>query len=262
MREFEQNVAGIGALAEPVRRELYLFVCAQTAPVSRDQAAAAVGVPRHQAKFHLDRLEAEGLLEADYARLTGRTGPGAGRTSKRYRRAPREISVSLPDREYELAGRLMAEAITESTRSDTPVLEALYRAAAAQGRSIGAAAIDAAIDAAAITTESGFGTDGGPRCPRTPQAALDIALSVLGEYGYEPRREGDCAVMANCPFHALAQTHTELVCRMNLALITGFIEAVAPDRLAAVLDPGENRCCVTLTPAKSDAGATTTEPRP
>lgn len=231
MREFEQKVTVIGALAEPVRRALYLFVCAQAAPVSRDQAAEAVGVPRHQAKFHLDRLEAEGLLEADYARLTGRTGPGAGRPSKRYRRAPREIAVSLPDREYELAGRLMAEAITESARSGAPVLDTLCRVAAEHGRAMGNAVV---------------ATDGGPRT--SPAEALDIALRTLGEYGYEPRREGDRAVMANCPFHALVQTHTELVCRMNHALISGLIDAIGPHQLEARLDPGENRCCVTLVP--------------
>ncbi|MEV4004276.1 helix-turn-helix domain-containing protein [Actinomadura sp. NPDC049753] len=224
-----QDFAGIGALAEPVRRELYLYVCAQPAPVSRDQAAEAVGVPRHQAKFHLDRLEAEGLLEADYARLTGRTGPGAGRTSKRYRRAPRDIAVSLPDRRYELAGRMMAEAITESARSGTPVLDALRQVAAEEGRAIGSAV-----------------TGDGSRT--TPAEALDAALTALAEYGYEPRREGDRAVMANCPFHALARTHTELVCHMNHALIGGLIDAVGALQFEARLDPGENRCCVTLTP--------------
>ncbi|MGH3392273.1 MAG: helix-turn-helix transcriptional regulator [Actinomadura sp.] len=243
MRTFEQDVAGIGALAEPVRRELYLFVCAQDTPVSRDQAADAVGVARHQAKFHLDKLEAEGLLESDYARLTGRTGPGAGRTSKRYRRAPREIAVSLPDREYELAGRLMAEAIMESARSGTPVLDTLQRAAHARGSAIGRAA-----------------TDGTGR--RSPRAALTIALRTLGEYGYEPRRVGDRAVMANCPFHALAQAHTELVCHMNHALVTGLIEVIAPGRLDAVLDPGESRCCVTLVPAQDDGTTSTREPGP
>ncbi|WP_149261776.1 metalloregulator ArsR/SmtB family transcription factor [Actinomadura sp. K4S16] len=227
MPGFEQNVAGIGALAEPVRRALYLYVCAQAAPVSRDEAAEAVGVPRHQAKFHLDRLEAEGLLEADYARLTGRTGPGAGRTSKRYRRTSHDIAVSLPDRRYELAGRLMAEAITESARTGAPVLDTLHRVAAAHGMAIGSAVADGA---------------------RTPPAeALDAALGALAEYGYEPRREGDRAVMANCPFHALARTHTELVCHMNHALINGLIDAVGAHEFEASLDPGEDRCCVTLT---------------
>ena len=86
MRSFDRNVTGIGVLADSVRRRLYRFVSSQGQPVSRDQAAQAVGIARHKAKFHLDRLEAEGLLEADYVRLTGRSGPGAGRPAKRYRR--------------------------------------------------------------------------------------------------------------------------------------------------------------------------------
>ena len=73
LRGFDRNVTGIGVLADPVRRRLYEFVCSQDQPVSRDQAAHAVGIARHKAKFHLDRLEAEGLLEADYVRLTGRS---------------------------------------------------------------------------------------------------------------------------------------------------------------------------------------------
>jgi hypothetical protein len=78
VQSFDRNVTGIGVLADPVRRQLYHFVCSQAQPVTRGQAAAAVGVARRKAKFHLGRLEAEGLLEADYVRLTGRTGPGAG----------------------------------------------------------------------------------------------------------------------------------------------------------------------------------------
>ncbi|HEY9521885.1 MAG TPA: helix-turn-helix domain-containing protein [Thermopolyspora sp.] len=229
MRGFERDVAGIGALAEPVRRQLYLFVCAQPTPVSRDQAADAVGVPRHKAKFHLDRLESEGLLETEYARVTGRTGPGAGRTAKLYRRAAREVAVSLPTREYELAGRLMAGAIAESARTGTSVLEILHRMASEYGTLVGGTAL---------------ATEGGK--PATPQAALDIAVQALREHGYEPRREGDRTVMANCPFHALAQVHPTLVCHMNHALITGLIGSLAPDRVDAKLDPGDDRCCVTL----------------
>jgi predicted ArsR family transcriptional regulator len=227
-------MAGIGALVEPVRRELYRYVCAQPAPVGRDEAADAVGIARHQAKFHLDRLEAEGLLEADYARLSGRSGPGAGRPAKRYRRAPQEIAVSLPDREYELAGHLMAEAIAESSRRGTPVLEALHRAAAERGRAVGTAAA---------------GRAGPPM-----RDALDVAVRTLDENGYEPRREGERAIMANCPFHALAQSHTELVCQMNHAFVAGLVEGVAPRRLDAHLDPGPDRCCVVLTRAVAPAG--------
>ena len=142
MQSFDRNVTGIGVLADPVRRELYRFVSSQAQPVTRDQAPAAVGVARHKAKFHLDRLEAERLLEADYVRLTGRTGPGAGRPAKRYRRGRGEFAVALPARDYELVGHIMAEAISESARTGTPILDALKSAAAARGSAIAATSAD------------------------------------------------------------------------------------------------------------------------
>lgn len=222
----KRDAAGIGALADPVRRELYRFVCAQSAPVSRDQAADAVGIPHHQAKFHLDRLTAEGLLESDYARLTGRSGPGAGRTSKLYRRARRDIAVSLPQREYELAGRLMARAIAESSATGQPVVEVLNGVAHDYGRTIGAT----------------------PRRPASAAAGLKLAVKVLSRYGYEPHAVGRRIELANCPFHALAQEQTELACNMNHALITGVADALAPHGPDARLCPGPDRCCVVLTP--------------
>jgi predicted ArsR family transcriptional regulator len=223
----ERDAAGIGALADPVRRRLYRFVSEQPEPVSRDQAADAVGIPQHQAKFHLDRLTAEGLLETDYARRTGRSGPGAGRTSKLYRRGRHDIAVSLPPREYELAGRLMARAIAESAATGEPTIEVLNRVAREFGRTIGAPA----------------------HPPNHAAAALRLALRVLREHGYEPRDVDGEVQLANCPFHALASEQRELACHMNHALITGVADALAPHGPDARLCPGPDRCCVVLKPA-------------
>jgi predicted ArsR family transcriptional regulator len=224
----ERDAAGIGALADPVRRRLYLYVCSRPEPVGRDEAAEAVGVARHQAKFHLDRLEADGLLESEFARLSGRSGPGAGRTSKLYRRADREIAVSLPDREYELAGRLLADAVAGSAASGEPVLDVLHRLAAEHGRSLGRAMV------------------AGGRAPDSAVAALRLAMVVLAEQGYEPRRAGERVLLANCPFHALAQAQTELVCHMNEALVAGVADSLAPHCPRVALDPEPGRCCVVL----------------
>ena len=105
---FVRDVAGIAALNEPARRDLYLFVVGQAESVSRDQAADGVGVARHTAKFHLDKLVEDGLLDTEFKRLTGRQGPGAGRPTKLYMRSATQFEVSLPERHYDLAGRLMA----------------------------------------------------------------------------------------------------------------------------------------------------------
>lgn len=223
----ERDATGIGALSDPLRRRLYLFVCAQPQPVSRELAADALDLAPHQAKFHLDRLERDGLLDSLYARVSGRSGPGAGRPAKLYRRADRDVAVSLPDREYELAGRLMAAAIAESAESDQPVVEILHRLAHAYGRGLGDAAT-------------------ADQPPPTARAALDVAVSTLSENGYEPRRDDGRVVLANCPFHALAQAHTRLVCHMNEALIGGVADALGPHRPTAVLDPAPERCCVVI----------------
>ena len=228
MQWAERDAAGIGALADPVRRRLYLYVCSQPEPVGRDEAAAAVGVARHQAKFHLDRLEADGLLESEFARLSGRSGPGAGRTSKLYRRADREIAVSLPEREYELAGRLLADAVAESVSSGEPVLDVLHRRAAAHGRALGRSALDG------VTT------------PESAASALRLAARVLAGHGYEPRPDGERVVLSNCPFHSLAKAQTELVCHMNEALVAGIAGTMGPHCPHVILDPEPGRCCVVL----------------
>ena len=221
MSDFLERAAGIGALADPLRRDLYFYVCAQDHPVTSDEAADGLDLPLHKAKFHLNRLADEGLLDVEFARLTGRTGPGAGRPSKLFRRAAREIAVSLPEREYELAGRLMAEAIALSTEDGTPVLEALGRVAAEHGRTL---ARGADVPNAA--------------------SALQRACASLADHGYEPRIEADGATLTNCPFHALAESHTDLVCQMNLALVDALVEEIGD--VDARLDPAEGRCCVTL----------------
>jgi len=223
----DRDVAGIGALSDPLRRRLYLFVCAQQEPVSRELAADALRLAPHQAKFHLDRLERDGLLDSSYARVSGRTGPGAGRPSKLYRRADREVAVSLPDREYQLAGTLMADAIAESAEAGTPVIEALHRLAHTYGRRLGDMAV-------------------GDNPPRTAKTALALAVETLTENGYEPHPDDGRVIMSNCPFHALAQAQTQLVCQMNHALIDGLTDALGPHRPVAELEPAPDRCCVVL----------------
>lgn len=136
----------------------------------------------HVAKFHLDKLEADGLLDSEYSRPPGRVGPGAGRPAKRYRRSKGELSVSLPERRYDLAGRVMAQAIATATKTGSPVAAALHEAAAVEGRQLG----------------DRFTARLGRR--RSPAARGRVITSVLADYGYEPRTGDDVITLANCPF--------------------------------------------------------------
>ena len=231
MDDFAAQVNGVGALAEPARRALYLYVVAQPEPVSRDQAAAGAGLPRHTAKFHLDKLVADGLLDIEYRRLSGRRGPGAGRPTKLYRRSSRQVTVTLPPRHYDLAGQILARAVEDAARDGVPVLQAVQRAAVDAGHRLGAAQRPR-DDGSAVLDDA---------------AALDGVAAVLAAHGYEPRVQGDRVVLANCPFHALAREHAALVCGMNLQLITALLDELGRRNVLAGLDPAPQRCCVTLT---------------
>jgi predicted ArsR family transcriptional regulator len=226
-----RHVSAIAALDEPTRLRLYEFVIGQPAPVSRDDAAGAAGVPRATAAFHLDKLVAEGLLDVVYERRTGRSGPGAGRPSKLYRRSGEHITVSLPERRYELAARLLAAALHDTETSGGPPGDALRRRAHALGEEIGAAAT------------CGDNTHGDDTHGDDTHAAV---LRALEDLGFEPRTDGDTVVLVNCPFHSLAQLHTELVCGMNLRLVDGVLDGLAATGVTARLAPQPGRCCVRL----------------
>ncbi len=223
----EARVSAVAALEEPTRRRLYELVARQPEPVSRDEAAAALRLPRATVAFHLDRLVDEGLLDVVYERRTGRTGPGAGRPSKLYRRSERQVTVSLPERRYDLAGRLLAAAVEEAERSGDSPHAILDRRAYKLGKELGEAA----------------------RVADGPGDDQDAVLRVLEAYGFEPRAEGAELALANCPFHTLAQEHTELVCGMNLRLLEGLLDGLGRAGLRARLDPTPAHCCVRLEPA-------------
>lgn len=212
------DVSAVAALDEPTRRRLYEHVARQSDPVGRDDAAQALGLARQTAAFHLDRLADQGLLEVVYERRSGRSGPGAGRPAKLYRRSDRQVSVTLPERRYELAGRLLAQAVEESDATGEPVRAVLHRKATELGEQLGA------------------------------QGATSVT-DLLERYGFEPRPDGDAIVLGNCPFHVLAREHTETVCGMNVHLLRGVLKALGESELEACLAPAPGRCCVRLQPA-------------
>jgi predicted ArsR family transcriptional regulator len=229
----ESSLEALSALAEPTRRGLYEFIASQDGWVSRDEAADAVGLERGNVAHHLDRLAADGLLEVDYQRRSGRQGPGAGRPAKLYRRARREFDVALPPRDYALAGQLLADAVDRSRSTGADLDAALDTAAAAEGRRIGDE-IDAQLRAKAKHTRED-----------REQAVLD----ALAEHGFEPHAEANgTVVLRNCPFHQLARQHTNLICGLNLCMLTAALDHIGDVGLTPHLEPEEDRCCVKLRP--------------
>jgi predicted ArsR family transcriptional regulator len=202
-----------------VRRRLYDYVAARGDGVSRSEAAAATGIQRTLAAFHLDRLAEAGLVEVTFARPAGRSGPGAGRPAKLYRRAAAEHQVSVPPRDYRTAAELLAE-VVDMTGAEPE----LQRSARSRGAAAGRAA----------------------RRQSSGQADDDLVTGTLAAQGYQPYRDGGDVRLRNCPFHLLASRHPPLICGMNLALLEGLLAGAAAGGLTARLDPRPEECCVVL----------------
>jgi predicted ArsR family transcriptional regulator len=218
---WETRVLAVAALEEPTRRRLYDHVVRQPEAVSRDDAAVALELPRTTVAFHLDRLAEEGLLDVVFERRSGKSGPGAGRPSKLYRRSDRQVAVSLPERHYDVAGLLLAAAVEDADSTGESPRTALERRARRLGKELGDSARSHHTD----------------------------VLQTLEEQGFEPRADGTAIVLGNCPFHRLAREHTDLVCGMNLCLLDGLLTGLGESGMQARLDPHPNRCCVRLEPA-------------
>jgi predicted ArsR family transcriptional regulator len=212
-------VAAIAAIRDPTRRLLFDAVSKSQVAVGRDEAASATGLPRSTAAFHLDRLVEAGLLSVEFERRSGKTGPGAGRPAKFYRRVAAELAVAVPERHYDFIGDLLAAAIEESDSSSEPVRSTLTRLARERGERLGRDA-----------------------------SSFD---EVLDRAGYEPVAERDGSlVLTNCPFHSLANRHTAIICEANVALLEGAAYATA-DGCSVHFAPGEGNCCVRVARAST-----------
>ncbi|MBX3098615.1 MAG: transcriptional regulator [Salinibacterium sp.] len=202
------DIAAIAALNDPLGRRLYDVVASHGEPIGTDAAAVAAGIPRSTTAFHLEKLVSAGLVSTGFRRQ-GRGGPGSGRPARMFSLSTRETSVAVPDRHYDLAGDLLASAIERLGQTGEVVRDCLASVAVTRGRELAA--------------------------ERPP-------LDVLSELGYEPITRDTDVVLANCPFHRLAQDHTALICDANVALVTGIVG----DSHTAHFNPQQGQCCVTL----------------
>lgn len=228
-RALESNVNSLSVLDDGLRRRIFLFVRAQGLPVSRERVATEVGISRKLAAFHLDKLAEKGLLTHHYARPSGRGGPGAGRPAKLYEPSSKTIEISVPQRRYELAGRLLLEGVANQSEG-TSARDTTNAAALAQGSELG----------------NRTGGSKGLRHPG-PERTLAAAEEILSDLGFEPFRESAKIVaLRNCPFHRLAEQSPEVVCGMNRSFIEGIVRGLGNASVEVVLEPEQDHCCVKL----------------
>jgi predicted ArsR family transcriptional regulator len=209
-----RRIAALASLGDVNRRKLYEYVLGAGDAVGRDEAAMAMGLPRSTASFHLDRLVREGLLRIEFRKASDKAGPGSGRPAKLYRPDMAEVSASVPERNYDLAGDLLASGISHSLADGIPVSEALLKVAGAKGQSVG--------------RPGDF-------------------LGALADLGYQPSAYAAGGYrLLNCPFHRLSQDHQEVVCAMNGAFLQGAAMASGLNPAAVVPDAGPGHCCARI----------------
>ena len=81
------------------------------------------------------------------------------------------------------------------------------------------------------------------------ERGLTLCERMLDRHGFEPAREApDRLRLRNCPFHPLAAQAPDLVCGMNHAFLTGYLEGLQVRGVQAVLAPTPGECCVQLRP--------------
>jgi predicted ArsR family transcriptional regulator len=223
-----QAVAAVAALDDDVRDALYAFVRESGVPITRESAAAAVGISRKLAAFHLDKLVAAGLL---CARIEAVGTRRVGRTPKIYEPAGTDIAVHVPPRQPQLLAEVLVRAVL-TERDDERAGQAVLRVARERGVSVGA-------EERARLRPGRVGAE----------RAMTLTSAVLERHGFEPCRAGGGVRLRNCPFHPLAAAAPELVCGLNQAFVGGLLEGLHADTAVdAVLAPRPGACCVELHP--------------
>lgn len=226
-----RDLSALAVLVEESRRAMFEFIRRQARPVTRDEAAAHVGISRKLAAFHLEKLVDAGLLEAMQQPADPGARRGRGRVPKVYRPTGERVSVSVPERRLDLLGEVLVDAVAGEAESGNARAAALGRARE-RGVELGSAEREAR------------------RIGRTgPERAVHLATGVLERVGYEPYRTDDGSVrLRNCPFHPLADRQRELVCGMNRELVEGVLRGLGNESVTALLAPRPGECCVEVRP--------------
>lgn len=220
-------IRAVALLDDELRRAMYTFIRRTRRPVTRDEAAASVGVSRKLAAFHLDKLVDAGLLRAGYGTAGQRRT--VGRAPKLYEVSDHEIQVSIPKRRHDVLAGILLDAVLTEGNGET-ARNATLRVAHDRGEQIG-------------TAERSRSRPGRLGVER----GLTVASAVLERYGYEPVRvQPSCIRLGNCPFHPLAAREPAAVCGMNRAFIGGLLTGLQVRNVEAALEPRAGECCVEL----------------
>ncbi|MEV0585068.1 helix-turn-helix domain-containing protein [Nonomuraea sp. NPDC050310] len=232
MSPADAKLESLSVLGEGTRRQIFAFVRRAHRPVTREEVAEEVRISRKLAAFHLDKLVDAGLLGTRYPAPDGMRK--VGRQPKVYEPADRTLQISIPERRHELLAALLLRAVLGAGAGESAP-GAAVRTAGQHGRELG--------DRDRERLRPGrLGAERG----------LTLCEQMLDEHGFEPAREApDRVRLRNCPFHPFAAQAPDLVCGMNHAFLSGYVEGLRATAVEAVLAPRPGDCCVQLRHAQA-----------
>jgi len=231
MSDQDATIRAVSALSDDSRRRMFEFCRRAGRPISRDEAAAEVGISRKLAAFHLEKLVEAGLLRAHFEHA-GRLRK-VGRTPKLYEPAGTDVRVSIPPRQPDLLAEILLDGVLSHDRAgdDGGPLDSALRAASRKGEAVG--------EEERVRSRPGR---------LSAERALTLSEATLARAGFEPvRPEPGCVRLQSCPFHPLAQAQPDAVCGINHAFVTGLLAGLRATTVHAVLDPDGWECCVAIT---------------
>jgi len=110
------GVERLDTLGDPQLRRALMFARKRARPVTADDLARGLAIPRSAARWRLEKLAAAGLLQSAFERRNGRSGPGAGRPAKTYAPVGETSAIEFPRRRYETLVGVLAGILPRQRR--------------------------------------------------------------------------------------------------------------------------------------------------
>jgi predicted ArsR family transcriptional regulator len=176
----------LDALGSPDLRATLSLLRASTVPLTADDVASELDIPRSVARWRLERLVDAGLLLAAFAERSG--GRGAGRPPKTYTPAPETEALEFPPRRFDALVALLAATVPKRRLGDVgeeygrtlaraarlrPGARPFERLCEALGRLGFQATVESSDDEGAVLVT--------PTCPLRPLVIADDAARAIDQ---------------------------------------------------------------------------------
>jgi predicted ArsR family transcriptional regulator len=191
-------------------------------PLSVAQVAKQTGLHVNTARFHLDRLVADGLVERT---VEDRDVPGRPRILYSLR------ATAPGPRSYRLLAEMLTGLVASIDSAGTAVVDT--------GRAWGRHLVKRPAPSTHVDAEEG----------------AERLRALLDEVGFRPQpvavADGVEMRLHHCPFREVAEPHTDVVCQLHLGLMQGALAEIRAPLTADSLEPlvTPTMCVARLRPA-------------